>query len=143
MEAAKTGDMNLRKLYVVVDPKLQPGQQTSQAIHAASQFMLDYPGVWNNETVVVLHPPEAFYSARWTAAGSGNWTSEFQEPDYKYVVTGVAVLGATTSEIFKDYPLLSFAESDYIRLGPVAKWLKRRLLTSQMRGFESHLDRRT
>lgn len=82
-------------LYIVVDANLSPSQRAVQAAHAVAQFMLVRPGVWKNETLVLLKDK-----------GIEKYLFEadafFQEPDLDYQVTAVAFYRTT----FIDLPLL-------------------------------------
>lgn len=46
------------KLHILVDEKLSPGQKISQGCHATAQFLLDNPGLWLNETIIILEAPK-------------------------------------------------------------------------------------
>ena len=47
----------MSKLYVLVDKKLSRGQKLAQSAHAVAQFLLEKPGLWNNDTIVILDAP--------------------------------------------------------------------------------------
>lgn len=42
------------RLYVLVHDNLTPSQKAVQACHAVAQFQIKHPGVWMNETLVLL-----------------------------------------------------------------------------------------
>ena len=45
------------RLYILIDEKLSSGQKMSQSCHAAAEFMLKHPGIWNNSTIIILDAP--------------------------------------------------------------------------------------
>ena len=45
------------RLYILIDDKLSSGQKMSQSCHAAAEFMLKHPGIWNNSTIIILDAP--------------------------------------------------------------------------------------
>lgn len=72
------------KLYVIVDNRLSPSQKAVQAAHGVAQYMLEHPGKWNNETIVLMrgHPEKLEEVA----------DSIWREPDMGNRITAAAIL---------------------------------------------------
>ncbi len=68
--------------------------QAVQAGHAVAQYMLDYPGTWQNNTLVYLKVKDEDDIGTWNQrfAEWGFKQSPFQEPDMDHQVTALAVL---------------------------------------------------
>ena len=68
------------RLYILVDERLSSGQKMSQACHAVAQFMLEHPGEWNNDTIVILDAPKFILRDMIEAGALGYQDVYFDEP---------------------------------------------------------------
>lgn len=83
----------MARLYVLVRSDLPKNYQSVQAGHAVAQFMIDYPGCWQNETLIYLRVKDEDELGNWNQRFGeiGVNQSPFQEPDLDNEMTALAV----------------------------------------------------
>lgn len=85
------------KLHLVVREDIPPGLQAAQLVHAATEFMSEYPemaAAWRRDSncvALLAVPDEASLKALAGRARIRAVTSEFREPDLGNSLTAVAV----------------------------------------------------
>ena len=84
----------MAKLYILVRNDLRSNYQAVQAGHAVAEFMMEYPGLWNNETLIYLKIKDEDEAKTWNVrfAEWGAAQVPFSEPDMENEITAVAVL---------------------------------------------------
>lgn len=94
----------MQKLYVIVRADLRPGQQAVQGMHAAIQFLHDFPTEekkWFEESnhVVFLESKneESLQILFEELVSNGENVSYFREPDYKHELTAIATVQSSSS----------------------------------------------
>ena len=89
----------MKRLYIIIDSALSKSYGACQGGHAVAEFMLKFPGVWENHTLVFLQCNDLH---KWKKEHKVTLV-EFKEPDLDNRVTAMAAVGK--KESFKDLPL--------------------------------------
>lgn len=94
------------RLYVLVREDLAPSYAAVQAGHGAAQYMVEYPGVWQNQTLIYLRVRDEKQLLAWRdkLIIKGIPYALFREPDIGNEATSLAA--ASDGKLFKDLPLL-------------------------------------
>lgn len=95
------------RLYVLVRTDLYtPGYVAAQAGHAVAQYMIEFPDVWRNHTLVYLAVENEEQLLMWRdkLIIKGIPYAIFREPDIGNQATSLAV--ASDGKLFKQLPLL-------------------------------------
>lgn len=89
-----------KRLYVLVNRKLNPVYGCVQGGHALAQWMLDNPTqTWNNEFLIYLYADVDRWASRLSQMGVP--FSAFKEPDLNNSITALACRD-DTGELFKN-----------------------------------------
>lgn len=95
------------RLYILVLGNLTPGECVAQACHAVAAFMIEYPGVYKNTTIVCLRIGTERFTYIWDDwyAPMCTHVSIWREPTKGNIITAVACMTADT-KLFKSLPLI-------------------------------------
>lgn len=94
----------MKRLYVLVNPKLNTVYGCVQGGHAVAQFMLEHPDQdWNNQFLIYLYGDP--YVWKRILKRKGVSFSVFKEPDLGYAITALACQD-DTGELFKELRLV-------------------------------------
>jgi hypothetical protein len=93
-------------LYVLVREDLGPSYSAVQAGHATAQYMLEYPDIWRNSTLIYLRVKDETALLEWRdkLIMRGYPYALFREPDIRNEATALAV--QSTGNIFSKLKLL-------------------------------------
>lgn len=93
-----------KKLYVLVNRKLNPVYGCVQGGHALAQWMLENPNqTWNNEFLIYLYADVDKWASKLSQMGVP--FSTFKEPDLNNSITALACRD-DTGELFKNLHLV-------------------------------------
>ena len=76
-----------------------------QAAHSVAQFVIENPGLWMNNRLIVLRSENEEEIRTISSKHSNKPQSIFQEPDYYNQVTAVAIFGLEEHEIQEQHLL--------------------------------------
>ena len=71
-----------------------------QAAHSVAQFVIENPGLWMNERLIILRSDDEETIRRASFVYKDRPQSMFFEPDYGNVATAVAIFGLEEKEIY-------------------------------------------
>lgn len=99
----------MQKLYVLVRTNMPKNYQAVQAGHAVAEFTLQYPELWQNQTLIYLRVKDENELQDWADRLHEDYIirTPFYEPDLNDEITALAVLSSPkVDDLLKDMKLV-------------------------------------